>query len=166
MPLILRQVPEAKLVIVGDGPAKADLLNQTKALHLTHQIIFTGEVNNEDVNQYYHMANVFVSTSNSESQGLTYIEAMATGLKVVVVRSAYTQDLLNHKSLGMTFRSEAEYVNEVVTYLKHGDRYRLLDNHLRQQKLREISSTNFEKKVVAFYRSCQLNFEKRISAAN
>ena len=161
MPEIIKVVPQVQLVIVGDGPIKNQLIQYTKQLRLTDHITFVGEVDNDKVNQYYHMANVFVSTSNSESQGLTYIEAMATGLKVVVVRSAYTKDLLDHKSLGMTFRTEAGFVHEVEDYLKHGCNYRLKDSRLRKIKLFKISSKHFEHQVVNFYRSAQLNFTKK-----
>ncbi|QBP18993.1 glycosyltransferase family 4 protein [Acetilactobacillus jinshanensis] len=164
MPKIIKQVPDVRLVIVGDGPSKQHLIAQVHRLHITNHVYFVGEVNNDYVNQYYHMANVFVSTSNSESQGLTYIEAMAAGVKVVVYKSAYTKDLLDHKSLGMTFTTIPEYVHDVVTYLKHGDQYQLKNSELRKLKLNEISSSNFEKKVVAFYHSCQLRFEQQLDS--
>ena len=160
MPAIIKRVPDVQLVVVGDGPSKPQLFSQVHRLGINSHVHFVGEVDNEYVNQYYHMANVFVSTSNSESQGLTYIEAMAAGVKVVVVRSAYTKDLLNYKSLGMTFTTLPEYVHDVVDYLRHGNRYRLKDQRLRSIKLSEISSTSFETKVVDFYHSCLADFKK------
>ncbi|GAF36393.1 glycosyltransferase LafA [Lentilactobacillus farraginis DSM 18382 = JCM 14108] len=105
LPSILKQVPDGVLMIVGDGPAKEDLINQVDSLGVADHVIFTGEVNNDHVNAFYQAADVFVSTSNSESQGLTYIEAMAAGLPVVVTASDYTDGLLNNPSLGKTFKT-------------------------------------------------------------
>ncbi|WP_395389284.1 glycosyltransferase family 4 protein [Fructilactobacillus frigidiflavus] len=157
-PSILKQVPAAKLVIVGQGPAEADLKQQVRSLSLTDLVIFTGEIDNDDVNQYYRMADVFVSTSESESQGLTYIEAMAAGTKVVVATSPYTDGLVNDKSLGMTFNSEAEFVNDVVLYLKHPEAY---PNNvaLRKQKLHDISAVYFVDQILAFYDDALNNYD-------
>ncbi len=157
-PSILKQVPAAKLVIVGQGPAEADLKQQVRSLSLTDSVIFTGEIDNDDVNQYYRMADVFVSTSESESQGLTYIEAMAAGTKVVVATSPYTDGLVNDKSLGMTFNSEAEFVNDVVLYLKHPEAY---PNNvaLRKQKLHDISAVYFVDQILAFYDDALNNYD-------
>ncbi|MHA8110039.1 glycosyltransferase family 4 protein [Lactobacillaceae bacterium Melli_B4] len=162
MPKIINALPDAKLVIVGDGPAKTALKAQVHSLGIDDNVLFTGEVNNDEVNHYYHMANVFVSTSNSESQGLTYIEAMAAGVKVIVVKSAYTDDLLNDKSLGMTFSTEQQFVDDVLEYLMHPSKYELVSNELRKQKLASISAENFEKQIVSFYRSAQLDYEESI----
>lgn len=154
LPSILKQVPDGILMIVGDGPAKEDLINQVDSLGVADHVIFTGEVNNDHVNAFYQAADVFVSTSNSESQGLTYIEAMAAGLPVVVTASDYTDGLLNNPSLGETFKTADEFVKTVARYLINP-----VDNNSPQakkildQKLKEISAETFAKRVVDFYHS-------------
>lgn len=154
LPSILKQVPDGVLMIVGDGPAKEDLINQVDLLGVADHVIFTGEVNNDHVNAFYQAADVFVSTSNSESQGLTYIEAMAAGLPVVVTASDYTDGLLNNPSLGETFKTADEFVKTVARYLINP-----VDNNSPQakkildQKLKEISAETFAKRVVDFYHS-------------
>ncbi|ANZ57984.1 1,2-diacylglycerol 3-glucosyltransferase [Fructilactobacillus lindneri] len=149
-PAILKKVPKAKLVIVGAGPAGENLQKQVKKQGLVDNVIFTGEVKNQDVSSYYKMADVFVSTSNSESQGLTYIEAMAADTKVVVSASPYTDDLINDNSLGRTFETDTDFVNDVVSYLEHPNDYP--DNpSLRKQKLHDISASYFVDQVFDFY---------------
>lgn len=154
LPSILKQVPDGVLMIVGDGPAKEDLINQVDSLGVADHVIFTGEVNNDHVNAFYQAADVFVSTSNSESQGLTYIEAMAAGLPVVVTASDYTDGLLNNPSLGKTFKTADAFVETVARYLINP-----VDNNSPQakkildQKLKEISAETFAKRVVDFYHS-------------
>ena len=87
MPDIIAQRPTAQLLIVGDGPARQTLERQVRQLDLTDHVQFAGEVNNDAVYHYYQMADVFVSASDSESQGLTYDEALASDLPIVVMRS-------------------------------------------------------------------------------
>ncbi|USS90872.1 glycosyltransferase family 4 protein [Fructilactobacillus carniphilus] len=151
MPTILEAVPDAHLVIVGDGPAADDLHQQVARSGLQAHVTFAGEINNQKVNAYYRMADLFVSTSNSESQGLTYIEAMAADTKVVVAASPYTNDLITDPSLGKTFTTLTEFSNDVIEYLQHPTAY--LDNsELRQQKLHDISADYFVDQIESFYR--------------
>ena len=70
------------------------------------------------------MANLFVSTSVSESQGLTYNEALASGLKVVTTHSPYTDELLDQVCFGKTYSTFDEFVSDLVEYLKHPEKYR------------------------------------------
>lgn len=158
MPKILEQVPNAQLLIVGDGPAKEDLEEQVKTMALGDHVSFTGEVDNNEVFRYYHMANVFLSSSDSESQGLTYIEAMAAGTKIVVMTSPYTDELLSSRALGVTFKDPETMITNVVDYLLHGDEEQ--DPDLLAQKLSEISADTFGQHILAFYQDAQTSYER------
>ncbi|MFC6274208.1 glycosyltransferase family 4 protein [Levilactobacillus tangyuanensis] len=158
MPKILEQVPNAQLLIVGDGPAKEDLEEQVKTMALDDHVSFTGEVDNNEVFRYYHMANVFLSSSDSESQGLTYIEAMAAGTKIVVMTSPYTDELLSSRALGVTFKDPETMITNVVDYLLHGDEEQ--DPDLLAQKLSEISADTFGQHILAFYQDAQTSYER------
>lgn len=158
MPAILAQVPRAQLLIVGDGPARADLEQQVKTAGLTDHVTFTGEIDNDQVFRYYHLANVFLSSSDSESQGLTYIEAMAAGTKIVVMTSPYTDELLSSPTLGVTFTTAAEMLKHVVWYLQ--PEHQQPDPDLLAQKLAEISADTFGQRIINFYRDAQVSYEQ------
>lgn len=157
LPAILAAVPNTVLVIVGDGPARETLQNQAKSLGIWEHVIFTGEVPNEHVAAYYHMADLFLSASESESQGLTYIEAMASGLKSVAAASPYTNDLLDDPAIGTTFTSEPEMVQQVTRYLAHPQAFN--DPSPRLRKLELISAPHFGHRVIQFYRTAQTYYE-------
>lgn len=82
-PRLLRLTPDIRLVIVGEGPAVESLRAQAQTLGCVDSVTFTGPKPWDKIDKYYAMGDVFVSTSHSETQGLTYIEAMASGLCVV-----------------------------------------------------------------------------------
>lgn len=169
LPEIVRQVPTVKLMIVGDGPAKEDLEQQVVDLKLEAHVIFTGEISNDHVNAFYQAANVFVSTSESESQGLTYIEAMAAGLPVVVTASDYTDGLLSSVTLGRTFTQPTEFVDIVTEYLEHPvDTHNSKAKALLTRKLHEISAETFGKRVVDFYQNVTVEqqLQKNSTASN
>lgn len=160
LPKILEQVPKAMLMIVGDGPAKDDLMSQVHALQLDDHVIFTGEVENDHVNAFYRACDVFVSTSKSESQGLTYIEAMAAGLPVVVSASDYTNSLLSAETLGQTFDEDDEFVGIVTQYLRHEINTETPKaKQVLKKKLTAISAETFGKRVIDFYRSVAVSKE-------
>lgn len=80
----MKQV-NGKLLIVGDGPLRADLERLASELGIAEKIGFLGEVQNERVIPYYHAAQIFAlaSVARSEAFGIVQIEAMASGLPVV-----------------------------------------------------------------------------------
>ena len=74
-----------KLLIVGDGPLRADLERQIVARGLQSKVQLLGEIQNEHLAPYYRAAEVFAfpSVARSEAFGIVQLEAMACGLPVV-----------------------------------------------------------------------------------
>ncbi len=71
------------LVVVGDGPSKESLIKLSQQLGLGDRVIFTGMIPPKKVGMFYQLGDIFVSASSSETQGLTYIEAMANGVPIL-----------------------------------------------------------------------------------
>ncbi|MBC7960842.1 MAG: glycosyltransferase family 4 protein [Vallitaleaceae bacterium] len=103
-----KTIPDVKLLIVGDGPYKETLEALTHSLELDHSVIFTGRVPWEEVSYYYNMANVFVSASRTETQGLTIIEAMASKTPVVVYNDENIKDVVMDGISGRLFTTQKE----------------------------------------------------------
>ncbi|HIR14690.1 MAG TPA: glycosyltransferase family 4 protein [Candidatus Choladousia intestinavium] len=74
------------LMIVGGGPYQEELERQVRALKLEECVIFTGMMPREEVWKYYQAGDLFVSASTSETQGMTYAEALASGLPLLCRR--------------------------------------------------------------------------------
>lgn len=156
-PQVLAQLPNVRLLVVGDGPYLAKLKKQAQALKIAPYVQFIGEVPNEEVSLYYKSADYFVSASTSETQGLTYTEAMVAGLPCVVGGNVYLDQLFDHPSLGVTFQKDEEFAPLLIQYIL-SDR----PNHAEvlQQKLETISSVYFGKRMLAFYED-MLRFHQR-----
>jgi len=93
MPPIVQKMPNVKLLVVGDGPALDGLKKQASELGVSKNIIFAGAVPYADIGRYYQMGDVFISCSTSETQGLTYYEAMAAGLPVMARKDDAVNEL-------------------------------------------------------------------------
>lgn len=82
-PRVLAAVPEAKLVIAGDGSGRSALEARARALRLNGAIQFTGFVPEGELPRLWANADVFAMPSRKEGFGLVYVEAMRHGLPVV-----------------------------------------------------------------------------------
>lgn len=160
MPAVLAQVPNAVLLVVGDGPAREDLEHQAQNLGISDHVRFIGQVDHADVPDYYRAADIFVSASDSESQGLTYIEALAAERKVVALAASYTNSLLDDPAIGTTFTTQAEMVHQLVNYLQHPHAFD--DPAPREAKLHAISADLFGDRVLKVYASAQERFSEEL----
>ena len=149
MPEILDEFPQTRLVIAGDGPDMEVLQEQVERLTLEDSVIFTGDIPHDDVGSYYKMADLFVSASDTETQGLTYIEALASGTKCVVYDTDYTEHVFDDEEFGRVFNGPGEMLNEILFYLRKG-RKSIQPDKLAA-KMEQISAQKFASSVYQFY---------------
>jgi glycosyltransferase involved in cell wall biosynthesis len=85
MPLVMRELPDAHLVILGEGELRAPLEKQLRELHLEKAVRLPGF--REDVLSLMKSADLFVMSSVTEGLGSAVLDAMAMGLAVVGTRA-------------------------------------------------------------------------------
>jgi len=97
-----------KLVLLGDGPLRPELVTLRRKLDLDNDILMRGFIQYRDLPAYYALADVFVHASTTEQWGLVVNEAMATGLPLIVSnRCGCVPDLLAEGKNGFTFNPES-----------------------------------------------------------
>ena len=100
---------QASLLYVGDGPALEGLKQEAQRLSLGKtEVLFAGRVSPDKVAAYYQLADMFVCASNSETQGLTYLEALSSGTPLLVKHDLCLQGVLREGTNGYGFSSEQE----------------------------------------------------------
>ncbi|MBI3037212.1 glycosyltransferase [Candidatus Woesearchaeota archaeon] len=87
--LVLKKVPSAKLVIVGDGPQMPELKAKIRAFGISQKVILTGQIKHEKLIKagIFGACDVFVTTSTTETGPVSVLEAQANGLVCVGVKS-------------------------------------------------------------------------------
>ena len=121
MPKVHEKMPDVRLLIVGDGPALPDLKAQAEALHVTDQVIFAGAAPYAEIGKYYQVGDAFISCSTSETQGLTYYEAMAAGLPVIARNDDAVNELFIDGQNARLFNSEDQIPDIVAEILKDAE---------------------------------------------
>lgn len=95
---------EWDLVLLGDGPQKADLQRIVKQRHLENRIHFPGFRSYREICNWYAFADVFIHPASSEQWGLVVNEAMAAGLPILISKACGCfPDLLQEGLNGFSF---------------------------------------------------------------
>lgn len=108
---IVKKHKNCKLVIVGEGPMKNELEKITSSIR--ENVIFTGKIPQSDIQYYYRLADVFATASKFETQGLTVIEALASGVCALCILDDSFKDALIDNVNGNFFETEKEYIDLV-----------------------------------------------------
>jgi 1,2-diacylglycerol 3-alpha-glucosyltransferase len=114
---ILRALPAARLVLVGDGDERLALDRLARDLGFRSSVRFVGAVPRERVGEYTRAADLFLFPSTSETQGLAALEALAASVPVVAVASEAATDLLRGESAGVLCPEDPEVFAETVATL-------------------------------------------------
>ena len=104
---------DIKMLVVGDGPQRGELEALTRELHVDHLVDFIGKVPASEVPFYYHLADIYTSASITETQGLTFMEAMASGTIVLARFDANLADTIVDGETGFFFTNEDAFVEKV-----------------------------------------------------
>lgn len=118
---VLVSVPEAHLILVGEGPDKTKLVSLSHRLGISKNTHFIGGVKREDMPQVYQDADVFVFSSTTETQGLVVPEALASGLAVVAIDDPAYECIKNGQNGFLVREDENLFAQKVVLLLSNKD---------------------------------------------
>lgn len=126
------KVPDAHLVVVGDGSARSKLEGIIEKAGLNKNAHFLGRVVGDNLPQLYRTGTVFAITSKTETQSIVLMEAMASGLPCVAVDAGAVHELVKNNKNG--YLVEADDITAVANSL-----VKILTNKERQAKMSEES---------------------------
>ena len=148
---LLKTNKKIKLIIVGDGPDLEDYKKLAKKNKIEKNVIFTGKVPWEDVPLYYNMADIFVTASHTETQGLTVIEAMAASLPVIALNDESFKNTVINGLTGYLFKNKKEYMLKMIELIKDKEKRNNMGNQGRINS-ETYSSKYFAERVLHVYK--------------
>jgi len=146
MPAIIKEVPEAHILMIGEGPYRSYLENRVKALGLEERVTFIGRLQYADLPRYICAGDLFVMPSRSrlaglevEGLGIVYLEASACGLPVIAGISGGAPDavLVGETGLVVDGRRKTDVAAAVVELLLDSDRSKAMGIRGRQWIIQE-----------------------------
>ncbi|KXT79322.1 glycosyltransferase family 4 protein [Streptococcus sp. DD13] len=158
LPQVLEQNQKIKLVIAGGGPYESDLQKLIKKLGIENHVLMTGMIAPSDTALYYKAADFFISASTSETQGLTYIESLASGTPVLAHGNPYLEVVVNDPAFGRLFYQEEDMPRVILEAIADTPAM-TLEQH--NAKLYEISAENFGKTVYQYYLDIKIAYDFR-----
>ena len=147
---------QAKLLIVGDGPAMTGLKELVKELEMEKYVILTGAVPWVDVPKYYQAGDVFVNASVTETQGLTYIEALASSLPLLARYDTNLEEIITENVNGLFFHDFDEFSKQSIRMIEDKElRERLTQN--ARDSVNKFSKEEYAKSVHSLYERIKNN---------
>lgn len=123
---VIKNFPNAKLLIGGDGPEKGKLEKLTEELNLKKSVIFAGYIEAIDLPKYYNSADVFVLPSiniegQTEAFGVVLLEVMASGTSVIGSNIGGIVDIINDGKNGFLAQpgNPKDIADKIITLLSN-----------------------------------------------
>ncbi|MGL4790679.1 MAG: glycosyltransferase family 4 protein [Anaerotignaceae bacterium] len=152
MPEVFEKNSMARLLIVGDGPHRAELEKQVKELGIGEKVVFAGAKPWGEIGRYYQLGDVFVSASVSETQGLTFVEAMAAGVPVIAKKDECLKGVVEDGVTGIIFSENQQLSQKILNAIENDElRETLVKNGIEFSE--NLSAETFGKNVEAVYKT-------------
>ena len=139
------------LLLVGDGPHLPELKKKAEELKVTEHVIFTGMIAPEEVGHYYQAGDLFVSASISETQGMTYAEALAGGIPLLCRRDGCLEQVVADGENGWQYDDREDFLGRIREWkgMSEDAKSRMQDKAVDSAE--KFSSGNFAGRVEKIY---------------
>lgn len=151
MALAHEQGCTSTLLIVGGGPDEEKLHKMVKDMDLTHIVSFAGKQPQTEVPDYYRAADAFISASTSETQGMTFAEAMASGLPLFARHDEVLDELLIPGKTGWYFENEQEFADCLKQFEQLDDQQLAEISRNCCEQVKPLSSEIFYERAMKVY---------------
>ena len=129
---VLEKLPNAQLVVVGDGVDRLRIEQNVKKLGVEKSIRILGRVLQPDLYELYRVGDVFATASEIETQGIVLIEAAASGLPLIAVNAGAVSEVCITGKNG--FLCESKDIDGIAESM-----YKILSDKELQKKYSEAS---------------------------
>jgi len=119
MPLILRSVPDAKLLVVGGGSGHSELRALASSLGVEQAVRVTGQLGEEELMSAFWQSDAFALPSENESFGMVVLEAAVAGLPIVSTPVGVAPELVTAGTNGFLAEScDADFAEKLAAVLR------------------------------------------------
>ena len=139
-------------LIVGDGPYRKELEEETEKLSLkAPKVVFAGMVDPTSVASWYTLGSLFVNASTSETQGLTYVEALASGVPLLCRKDPALDDVVKKGYNGWQWEGDKDFLSKLNSYLSLSEEEKQQLSKNAKESSHLFSSALFAEKAEKLY---------------
>ncbi len=152
MPQVLEKFPQAKLVLIGEGPERKNLEAKIKELKIEEKVELKGELPHEKIPEELAQSHVFVGPSLEEGMGVVFIEAQAAGIPVIGTNIGGIPDIIENEKTGLLIKpKDSQAIAQAIT--KIFSQPELAQNLVENAKvnLKKYDWQNISQKVFRIY---------------
>lgn len=138
-------------IIAGAGPFLSELKDICSNSKIRDRLIFTGMIDSSKVGNFYSNADVFVSASTSETQGLTFIESMACSTPIICRHDDCLDGVLIEGETGFGYDTEEEFIDYLNQILDNEKLRAKMGKNCKQLVDENYTEDSFANKIEQIY---------------
>ena len=142
---------KTKLLVVGDGPAISELKDLVNQFKINDYVKFVGKVNINETQYYYRCADIFLNASTSETQGLTFMEAMASNLIVLCRFDNSLLGVIDNKLNGFFYINTDDFKDKLHDILSMKEEDKDLIKKRAYESIDRFSDKTFYSNMIEVY---------------
>lgn len=146
------------LLLVGSGPQEESYRKLVESLGMKDHIIFAGAKPKEEVPDYYRASDAFVSASLSETQGMTFIEALASGLPLFARYDEVLEKLIEDGKTGWFCKDSTEFITHLKEYLSFSLEQKEQMKKDCSRQVAPLNSEAFAQAVLKVYEKVKMEY--------
>lgn len=150
---IVREVPDARLTIAGEGPMRARLEGLAAEFALTDKVTFLGHVAHAEMAEVYRSADLLLLTSRHESQAMVLLEAIANGCPVIGTRVGLIPELVP-SALSAESQDATTLANAAISLLQNMELRQSLLGNQTKQLVEQFTLDKAVEQICTIYNSC------------
>lgn len=149
-------------IIAGAGPFLSELKDICSNSKIRDRLIFTGMIDSSKVGNFYSKADVFVSASTSETQGLTFIESMACSTPIICRHDDCLDGVLIEGKTGFGYDTEEEFIDYLNQILDNEKLRAKMGKNCKQLVDENYTEDSFANKIEHIYKKVIENHAKSV----
>jgi len=152
MPIVKAEVPDARLIVVGDGPDRLFLQTVIREVGCSDCASFVGFVPHSNIARHFQYATVFCLPSLSEAFGVSILEAMASGKPIVATNVGGIAQVVQHGGILVPPRNSKALASALITLLKDNGLRKKMGKYGRQLTERKFDYEIITTKIETIYK--------------
>jgi glycosyltransferase involved in cell wall biosynthesis len=151
MKILVKDYPNLKILLVGDGPLRKKIEDLIDRLDLRNNITIIKDIANEKLPQIYQTSDIFVLPSLNEGVPKTLLEAMTCGKPVVISELPHLNDLIQNCGFMFPKQDVHAFAENILKLIKDKETTKTFGLNARKKIIQDHSWENTVKKTVELY---------------